>query len=118
VEEFAQREARGRNVIMFGLVETLDPNRDVMKARDIEKIANLVKLVSPDVSCPLIFRLGKHSQGRTAPRPVKLVFRDTNLAQAFRRDFVRKKKDVSGPPELRGILAVPDRTPYQTRIYK
>lgn len=118
--EFEDRIRRRSNICIFGFKESLKENSydQELDKQCISKLINsfLMPDHNIDTNNIKIVRLGKFSQGRDSPRPVKVLCGTPAAASAI-LDSARKTREVD-PQKLVSISVAPDKTVKQQEYYK
>lgn len=109
VAELNERDARSRNVIMTGILESTGQNKDERIKSDQSEVMKVLKTIVTSVQEPQkIFRLGKYSSNKT--RPLKLTFQSQDLAKNILKNRNNLRDDK--------VKLYPDQTPQQRSYVK
>lgn len=120
LEEWENRFRRKNNAIIFGLTEHAPENAE---GNDDDKslVIQLLGIICPD-SIPddsfKCVRIGFLSQTATKPRPLKLMFQNSNQSTMFREAYFKLKTKDLLPLSMRSIQVSPDKTKLQQAEYR
>lgn len=81
VTELIERENRKRNILIFGITENNNPNREDRIKNELELIKSSLQTADPEVRADEIkfHRVGKFTEGKA--RPIKVIFPTISDAQ-------------------------------------
>lgn len=118
--ECEDMQRRKLNILIFGFTESKNNDNAFHLDTDLNDIKNLIKsLFSTPVSfidSLKITRLGKSSQSRTSPRPIRISCQDQHQVSMI-LSTARQKK-ATGTTNLQALSFAPDRTPRQQKLFK
>lgn len=115
LEEVEERIKRRNNIILFNVPESTQDNREARSAADAAFVTSLCTTLLTD-SAPLSqSRIGKYSPALQKPRPLKIVFANSNSTDLTIKNFIKFKKANQQPQDLnlRNLIMARDRTPSQ-----
>lgn len=119
MQEFEDRQARKRNVIVFGIAEqSSDLDKNTRLAEERSAVIGLLNDTSPDVALAdnsKIFRLGKFNATSTKPRPLRLCLQNESMVHNLIHKFASAKKNNNN---FKHISISFDRTPKQLEHFK
>lgn len=103
INEIAEREKRARNIIVFGIEESLSDNHDDRKAHDKREFLQAIKDVPVnETEVVAAVRLGKPIGNK--PRPIKVILRTKDSALTT----LKNKKSLP-----KSVNVKSDMTPFQ-----
>lgn len=109
LSEITEREARKKNVIIFGLPENQDSQKDKSGCLEI------LKTLDPQFeSIPKLFRLGKQPSNDARPRPIKIILDSSDKAL----NLIKNAKILKSTERFKNITVTSDKTPTQQQQYK
>lgn len=114
VQEVMDRQKRSKNIIIYGVEEKPDMNKDTRITHDTNCTKNILNFLSCNTDSMDIkpVRLGKYLPGRERPRPIKITFCDEQTVH----NVIRKAKLLRGS-DFNSISMSLDRTPKQIEYY-
>lgn len=78
-KEVDERRARRGNILIFGVLEPTDVNKEVREASDRAVIGKICADLEIDTSPSIHFRIGKYSSALARPRSLKLSFTNAGI---------------------------------------
>nr|CAI5831217.1 unnamed protein product [Callosobruchus analis] len=115
VQEVSDRNARKRNLIVYGVTEHAEPNSRQARVTDTEQVKSVLRYISSDIDIDSIKpqRLGKlNDSGRS--RAIKITLKDETDVISLIRGAARLKNNT----DYSRIRISFDRTPRQVQCYK
>nr|CAI5846036.1 unnamed protein product [Callosobruchus analis] len=115
VQEVSDRNARKRNLIVYGVTEHAEPNSRQARVTDTEQVKSVLRYISSDIDIDSIKpqRLGKlNDSGRS--RAIKITLKDETDVISLIRGAARLKNNTA----YSRIRISFDRTPRQVQCYK
>lgn len=120
LKEFDDRLRRRSNLMVYGLSE--DDSSSSVEGNLQNKVNDCFSqtLGKPAPKIKLKFkcmRMGKHITASTNPRPVKIVFNDSDTADNILQAFIQCKVQKKLPVSLQHLAIARDQTPAQREEY-
>lgn len=118
LEEVEARLARRSNVLIFGVSESKDANKEIREAHDRSLVVKICSDLEVDSPPSTHFRIGKYSPALAKPRPIKMTFTNAVMTDLIIQNLVKLKRSKQVPPELQSIAISKDRTLMQRNQQK
>lgn len=113
VSEVMDRQRRSKNLIIYGIEESANGERDARRSHDMESVKSVLNFLSCGLSQVNPLRLGKYAPNQERPRPVKITLNDEETVH----QIIRKANKLKGS-QFENIRISLDRTPRQIESYK
>lgn len=119
LNEFEERMARKKNVIILWISEPECGDAKLRKGKDQAELLKVFNVLSDgepmdNFSCR---RLGKYSKNLIRPRPLQAFLSSSTKASYLIQSCRQKKISPDAPDQLIGILVLPDQTERQRQQY-
>ena len=107
------KKRRACNFIVHGVVESMNPDKEVMKKHDTDVVNKLIGDLGLNVELKAIFRIG-NATGDTAKRPIKVILD----SEAQKDSVMENLRNLKGNNEYKGISVTDDNTRKDRELIK
>ena len=112
LNEANEKKARVANIIIHGVTESINTDKEEAKKHDVEYISEFLRVINVSATCKSIFRLGKPNAERK--RPIKVITESENERDNIMSNL-KRLKDVDA---YRGISVTEDYTVNERNLIK
>nr|CAI5845548.1 unnamed protein product [Callosobruchus analis] len=109
IEELQERQARSKNILMFGIAESSEKDRVARAQEEKTVVENTLRQCSNTADDIKLFRLGKYEPGKV--RPIKVMFTSAQTVT----EILKNKSKISNDSS---IYIKPDLTKQQREHHK
>ena len=107
------KKRRACNFIVHGVVESMNPDKEIMKKHDADFVNKLIGDLGLTVELKAIFRIG-NATGDTAKRPIKVILD----SEAQKDSVMENLRNLKGNNEYKGISVTDDNTRKDRELIK